>query len=183
MLTLLSILNVFSIAIRTDWNYEHEADLVSYDLAIWPWIEPRQRGDITLYLTSLGETVDWNKLSEVENCNSYGMLNGLVTSVCDCENNYVNYAERTLKIPWDNVNVTVIACSKHSGGDGVIGKFNFGNFSDELFIPGNTCVEKSFNLRINTSERYVITLKPKIYGKCEDEEIVWKKILIQEVIK
>jgi len=181
-LVILSTLNVVSLAIRTDWNYEHPANLVSYDLVLWPWIEPKERNDITLYLTSLGETMEWKKFGELENCKSYSALEGLVTYVCDCENNHVNYAERIIKIPWEKINVTIKACSKYSGGDGVIGKFYFGNFSKEILIPSDSCVEKTLILEINPSEDQRIALKPKIYEKCKDEEIIWKMIKIKEAL-
>jgi hypothetical protein len=41
ILVILSVLNVTSLAIRADWTYEHEADLFSYDLVLWPWIQPQ----------------------------------------------------------------------------------------------------------------------------------------------
>jgi hypothetical protein len=173
-LIILSILNVISIAIRADWTYEHGADLVSYDLVLWPWYPPKPtKNIINLYLTEQGESVEWKFGTESE-CKAYGSLEGIITYVCNCE--YATYAERSIKIPWDKFKVNVTVCSRN--GD-VIGEFYFDKTKKEIIIPPNSCEEKSL-LVDSSKEEHTIILKSKKYGECIDEVAIWKLITIEK---
>lgn len=179
ILVILSILNVTSLAIRADWTYEHEADLVSYDLVLWPWYPINQQENvINLYLTEQGESVEW-KFGGETNCKAYGSLEGIITDVCNCE--YITYAERTIKIPWEKIRINVTACSK-SDGD-VIGRFYFDKIEKELIIPSDSCKTESILIAnmTNLENNHNIILKSEKYGECVDETVFWKLITIEKV--
>ena len=176
ILVILSVLNVASIAVRTDWNYEHEANLVSYDLIIWPWYQLKPTENIiNLYLTELGESVEWKFGGEMENCKSYASLEGIFTPTCGC--NFATYAERTINIPWGKVRINVTACSKD--GD-IIGNFYFDDVEKKIFIQSNSCEEESILLE-NSTGKHNLILKPEIYENCTNEIIIWKSIIIEKI--
>jgi hypothetical protein len=175
ILVILSILNVFSLAIRADWTYEHEANLVSYDLVLWPWYPPKsQENVVNLYLTELGESVEWKFGGGKEGCRSYGELEGIITPVCNCE--YTTYAERSIYIPWERTRINVTVCSR---GD-VIGKFYFDTKEKEIFLPYNSCKDETMLLENSVGEHTVI-LKAKRYGKCEDDVAIWRRIIFEKI--
>lgn len=177
ILVILSILNVSSLAIRADWTYEHDANLVSYDLVLWPWYPPTPTGNIiNLYLTELGQSVEWKFGGEINGCKAYGTLDGIITPLCSCE--YATYAERNIEIPWEKVRINVTACSKN--GDGVIGKFYFDDKENDLFVEPNSCKEESILIE-NSSGNHSLILKPKKYGECTDEIVTWKMISIEKI--
>lgn len=176
VLVILSILNVASIAIRTDWNYEHEANLVSYDLVVWPWypLKPTEN-IINLYLTELGESVEWKFSGEMGNCKSYGDIEGIITPTCGCK--FSTYAERNINIPWEKIRVNVTACSKD--GD-IIGNFYFDDIEKKMFIQSNSCEEESILLENSTGKHNMI-LKPETYENCSNEIVIWKSIIIEKI--
>ncbi len=177
-LTILSILNVSSLAVRADWTYEHEANLVSYDLVLWPWYPPKpQENVVNLYLTELGESVEWKFGGRIGGCKAYGDLSGIVTPLCNCE--FASYAEREIDIPWKNIRINITACSRE--GDGVIGRFYFDRIEKEIIIPSEyTCQKISFIIK-NSEGKHTLMLKPKIYKRCVDEIVIWKLITIEEI--
>jgi len=176
VLIILSILNITSLSVRADWTYEHEADLVSYDLVLWPWYPPKpQENIINLYLTEQGESVEW-KFGGEAGCKAYGSLEGIITDVCNCE--YATYAERTINIPWGKIRANITACGRN--GDGVTGKFYFGKIEKEIFIPSDLCVKESILIENSTGEHSII-LKSKKYGECIGETVIWKLITIEEI--
>jgi hypothetical protein len=175
-LVILSILNVISLTVRADWTYEHEADLVSYDLVLWPWYPPKQQENvINLYLTEQGESVEWKFEGEVEGCKPYGKLEGIVTPVCDCE--FVTYAERNIEIPWEKIRINITACSRN--GD-AIGKFYFDRIVKETLIKSDSCKTESMLIE-NSEGQHIMVLKPKMYNACKDGTIVWKLITIEKI--
>ena len=176
ILVVLSVLNVSSLAIRADWTYEHEANLVSYDLVIWPWYPPRTTENIiNLYLTELGQSVEWKFGGEINGCKPYGALDGIITPLCGCE--YATYAERSIEIPWEKVRVNFTACSGSS--DGVIGRFYFDDKEKDLFIEPNSCKQETMLIE-NSSGNHNLILKPEKYKECTDEIVVWKLISIEK---
>lgn len=176
ILLTLSILNISSLAVRADWTYQRPADLVSYDLVLWPWYPPKlQQNIINLYLTEEGESIEWEFGSEAQ-CKVRAHDEGIITEVCNCE--YATYARRSIKIPWRKFMINVTACS--IGGDGVIGRIFFDNFEKELFIHSRSCERKSFVFE-SSKEQHTIILKPKRYGECTDEIVIWKLITIEKI--
>jgi hypothetical protein len=176
ILVILSILNVTSLAIRADWTYEHDANLVSYDLVLWPWYPLRtQENIINLYLTEQGESLEWNFGGEA-GCKASGSLEGITTDLCNCE--YFTYAERKINIPWENIRVNFTACSM--GGDGVIGRFYFDRIQKEIFIPNDSCKKETITIKNSTNEHNIV-LKSKRYGECIDETVIWKLITIEKI--
>jgi len=177
IMIILSMLNVISLAVRADWTYEHEANLISYDLVLWPWYLPKtQENVINLYLTELGESVEWNFGGEIEGCKDYGTLEGIITPVCGCE--YATYAERYIEVPWEKIRVNVTACSR--GGD-VIGRFYFDDIEKEIIIQPSSCERVSILIK-NSKGKRTIVLKSKKYKECIDETVIWKLITIEKLI-
>jgi hypothetical protein len=176
-LIILSILNVSSLAIRADWTYEHDANLVSYDLVLWPWYPPTSQGnDINLYLTELGESVEWNFNEELKGCTSYGTLEGIITPLCSCE--YDTYAERNINIPWNKIRINITACNKNSKD--ILGKFYFDDKEKDLLIESNSCKQESIIIE-NSSGNHNLILKSGKYGECTNEFVIWKLITIEKV--
>ena len=175
ILAAVSILNVVSLTVREDWTYEHPADLVSYDLVLWPWVQPKiQTDNINLYFTNMAENVVWNYGSE-QDCKAFGSLEGIVTYFCRCE--LPTYAERTITIPWNNVNVSFVACSRHDDRGNITGQLYFNNASKEFTISAGSCIDESFIA--NASQESSIVLRPKSAQNCT-QEIVWKSIFIEK---
>jgi hypothetical protein len=176
ILVALSILNISSLAVRADWTYQRPADLVSYDLVLWPWYPPKlQENIINLYLTEEGESIEWEFGSEAQ-CKARAHDEGIITEVCNCE--YATYARRSIKVPWRKFMFNVTACS--IGGDGVIGRIFFDNFEEELFVHPRSCERRSFVFE-SSKEQHTIILKPKRYGECTDEIVIWKLITIEKI--
>jgi hypothetical protein len=173
-LVVLSILNVTCLAIRADWLYEHEVDLVSYDFCLWPYIPvTKQETNIIEYnLMSKAEQLKWVRSGE-GNCRAQITDEGLMTDVCECK--YDSWAERDIIFP-GSLNLSVNACTHYAGGDGVKAKIYLDNeVIEEFFIPSNSCVTKT--IPINTTETsHVIKLYSTINGTCETEMVIWKSI-------
>ena len=177
ILILLSILNVVSLSIRSDWTYEHEADLFSYDVVIWPWYPPAEEQKMNLLLYSQSEQTRWN--FDKEQCVYKESGRGIITDVCFCLTNSSTFRE--IYIPWDNVEIDVRACADEAGKDGTLGYFKFDDFSEKIFIPSNKCEER--HLIFNDTEgQHRITLQSAIFGKCGEEWVVWKEIKIKKFV-
>jgi hypothetical protein len=173
----LSILNVTCLAIRADWIYEHEADLVSYDLCLWPYIPvTKQETNITEYdLMSKAEQLKWIRSGE-GNCRAQITDEGLMTDVCECK--YNSWAERDIIFP-GSLNLSVNACTHYAGGDGVKAKIYLDNeVINEFFIPSNSCITKT--IPINTTKTsHVIKLYSTINGTCDTEMVIWKSLVLK----
>jgi hypothetical protein len=178
VLVILSILNVTSLGIRADWTYEHEADLVSYDLVLWPWYSPVEEGKIDLLLYTQSEQTRWY-IGE-DQCVYKEPSRGIITDICGCKVN--SSTTRIIDIPWENVEINITACADESGGDGTIGYFKFDNYSEKIFINSNSCKETHIALN-NTKGQHKINLQSGSFGKCAGEWVVWKEIMIKNAPK
>jgi|GEM_PF-2070535 len=173
ILVILSVLNVTSLAIRADWNYEHEADLFSYDLVLWPWYPPKEEttNETTILLTS-AEIPKWT-LGGEGNCKaSFGSI-GLVTDPCLCR--YDSWAER--KIELENISaIKIEACASLAGNDGTKGLILIDEkLIGEIFIESYSCSKKTFQVNV-TPGVHTIKLKSGIYGVCNGEGIFWRSL-------
>ncbi len=170
-LIILSVLNVFSLAIRTDWTYETTNNLVSYDLVLWPWITPT-----TFDISAPTEQMNWNLTGE-SYCRAAYNYNGIVTDSCDCKFN--STAIRTIFSNQQEIKFNVIACADYAGGDGTIGNVIFDSQIQSIFIPSNSCNSTTlvFNVsQISTS--HTLALQSGIYGNCSAEATTWKDISV-----
>lgn len=178
ILVILSVLNVTSLAIRADWTYEHPAELVSYDLVLWPWYPPTEKlsNETTILLTS-AEIPKW-KLSGENDCKaSFGVM-GLVTDPCQCR--YDSWAERKIRLENDMTTIKIEACADIAGNDGTRGLVYVDNkLVGELLIESDSCITKSFEAKI-TKGVHTIKLKSGIYGSCKSEMVFWKSIKFGE---
>jgi len=172
-LVVLSILNVTCLAIRADWTYEHEADLVSYDLCLWPYIPVTNIMEYNL--TRKVEQSKWIMGGE-DNCRAQITDEGLMTDVCECRHN--SWAEKNILFT-GNMNLSINACTHYAGGDGVKAKIYLDNeVINEFFIPSNTCVTKT--IPINTTKTtHTIKLYSTINGTCDTEMVIWKSLVLK----
>jgi len=179
VLIILSVLNVSSLSVRTDWNYEHEADLVSYDLVLWPWYPPiwTTSNETKILLTST-EISKW-KLGGENDCKATFGGEGLITDPCDCK--YDSWVEREIKLDKDAKTVEIIACADIAGNDGTKGFFYVDNkLIGDIFIESNSCNSKKISVNIS-SGIHTIKFKSGIYGQCYGEMIFWKSINFEEI--
>ena len=182
-LVILSVLNVASLAVRADWTYEHEADLVSYDLVLWPWypipeVVTNVTNETTILLTSK-EIPNW-RLSGDGPCKATFGSMGLITDTCYCA--YDSWAERKIELEKDVENIEVKACSAIAGNDGTKGLIYMDNeFIREIFIQSDSCTTKNFSVSI-PSGSHTIKLKSGKYGKCDGEMVFWKSIKFEEKV-
>lgn len=179
ILVSISILNVFSISVRTDWSYEKITDLISPDLIIWPWL-PINQDVIILDLTKISEQENWNLTWE-------GLCNppstppvkttmGILLGPCSCD--YLNFVERKIKIPKDLPILKLTACSMTSGNDGIIVYMEVDNKETfPLIFKPNTCSYYYLNI-INYADNnfHNIKIYADKYGRCHDEFIYLKEI-------
>ena len=176
-LIILSVLNVVSLAVRADWTYEHEADLVSYDLVLWPWYPIPEAvtnvtNETTILLTS--EEIPHWKLSGESPCKSTFGGMGLVTDTCYCA--YDSWAERKIELERNVRTIEVKACSAIAGNDGTKGLIYIDDvLIGEIFIESNSCTTKTFSVNISP-DIYTIKLKSGKYGKCNNEIVFWKSL-------
>jgi len=172
-LVILSILNVTSLAIRADWNYEHEADLFSYDLVLWSWYPPSKEIESGKIVMTSAEIPYW-RLSGEGNCKAKLGANGLMTDPCFCE--YDSWAERDIELKKNIKNISIEACAVKAGDDKTRG---FVYIDDELIgevlIDSNTCRSENFSVDLKPGE-HTIRFKSGIYGNCDGEMIFWKSI-------
>jgi hypothetical protein len=174
VLVIISILNVISLSIRADWTYEHETDLVSYDLVLWPWYPPRNvtTNETTILLAS-AEIPKW-KLGGENDCKATFGGEELVTDPCDCK--YDSWAEREIKLDRDAKTVEIIACADMAGNDGTKGFVYLDDkLIGEVFINSESCGSKKISVNIS-SGKHTIKLKSGQYGKCDAEATNWKSI-------
>jgi len=177
ILVILSVLNVASLAMRTDWTYEHEADLVSYDLVLWPWYSlpeevTKVTNETTILLTSK-EIPNW-KLSGEGSCKATFGGMGLITDTCYCA--YDSWAERKIGLEKDVETIEIKACSAIAGNDGTRGSIYIDDeLIGEMFIESNSCATKTFSVNISPGI-YTIKLKSGKYRECNGEMVYWKSI-------
>ncbi|MCW1296108.1 MAG: hypothetical protein OH319_00305 [Candidatus Parvarchaeota archaeon] len=176
-MVIISILNVTCLTVRADWTYEHEADLVSYDLCLWPYIPvTRTETNITEYnLISKTEQLKWIRSGEGD-CKAQITLEGLMTDICECQ--YNSWAEKQIQFPGP-VNLSIRACSHHAGGDGVKAYVYLDNeLLKEFFIPSDSCIEEF--IPIDTPQGpHVIKLTSFINGTCDAEMVIWKELSLK----
>lgn len=171
LLLTLSFLNTLCLAIRTDWVYENEVDLVSYDLCLWPFC-PWQEKELTLILTSKIEQMKWVGNGTMD-CLPDFSWKGILTDPCYCTAR--SWATREVVLYAEFQKLKVKACAEAAGGDGTEGFIKIGDFEAKLFIPPNSCVERSFNFTFKPG-LYTITLTSGKYKKCNAEWVIWKRI-------
>jgi hypothetical protein len=176
ILVILSTLNVISLAIRADWTYEHDANLVSYDLVLWPWYPAVEWNKTSYYLTSPAEQTKWIKGGE--DCKPNFSLNGIATDPCFCA--YNSFATRNIGISFKEVNITIKLCSLSAGGDGTIGNFYLDDMKTEIFIPSNSCIEKNLTTDIQLGI-HSIKIESGKFGVCDAEATIWKEIIFKEL--
>jgi hypothetical protein len=178
LLALISMTNCVSLAIRSDWNYEKITDLVSYDIAIWPWLPIKQEG-ITLDLTKFSEQARWN-LSWEEGCNPpytppKNTALGIELGPCACS--YLNSVQRKIIIPEGLEILKLSACSTSSGLDGIMVYLKIDEKVFPLIFDSNSC--KSYYLNISNysdNKTHNIKISADSYGTCNDEFIYLKKM-------
>jgi hypothetical protein len=174
LLIILSILNVSSIAIRADWTYMHEADLVSSDLILWPWLNPKEKiSNETMIQITSAEIPKWILKGEEDCKASFGSM-GLLTDPCFCI--YDSWAERRIKLERNMSKIEIRACASTAGNDGTKGLI----FIDEkpvgeIYIKSNSCSKEIFQVDISEGE-HKIKLKSGINGTCDAEATFWKSI-------
>jgi len=174
-----SILNVSSLFMRRDWSYEHPVDLFSYDLVLWPWVEPTINESI-INLYSKDEQQKW-ELNWGEGCNPpitepRFSDSGIETGPCVCS--FENNASRVIEIPSHFDILKIFACCRYAGGDGAIGYVMIdGDEIGKFHINSLSCNEFLFNVsKFSDNKRYVLTLSSSRTFKCDEEVILWKKI-------
>jgi hypothetical protein len=64
--------------------------------------------------------------------------------------------------------------------DDIIGRFYFDQIEKEISIEHNSCKETTFKIE-NSNGNHKFVLKPKIYGNCTNEVVVWKLITIEKI--
>ena len=175
ILVILSILNVVALSVRADWTYEHEADLFSNDLVVWPWYPPIEEHEMNLVLYSESEQVRWN--FNKDQCVYKESGRGIITDICFCVTNSSTFRE--IYIPWNSIEINVKACADEAGKDGTLGYFKFDDLSEKIFIRSKSCEERHLILN-NTIGLHRIELQSEIFGKCGNEWIVWKEISIKK---
>jgi len=180
ILVILSVLNVTSLAVRADWNYEHEVDLVSYDLVLWPWypsqnVERTDKG-MTIYLTST-EISNW-KLGGEEECKAkFTGYAGLETDPCNCV--YNSWAEREIYLDRNISNIEIKACATLAGNDGTKGFVYIDNeLIGGIFVNSYSCDSKSLSVNISSGEHMIKLMSGK-YEKCDGEMVFWKSISLE----
>lgn len=176
-LVVLSILNVVSLAIRADWTYEHPADLVSYDIVLWPWYPSITTRGKTFYLTSRTEQMKWVGYGD-GNCKPYFMLEGVITDPCRCLDN--SWIVRSIKIPQEVQSIKIKACAMNAGNDGSQGEIFIDNSKiGKIYVQSNSCNETEFMIPgFADGKIHSIKLKSSIYGNCSEEGIIWKSIVL-----
>ncbi len=127
LLLILSFLNTLCLAIRTDWVYENEADLVSYDLCLWPFC-PWQEKRLTLILTSKTEQVKWIGNGTL-GCKPQFNEKGIITDPCDCVSE--SWAEREIILYQNYTKIRVKVCAEYTKEDGTIGIFYIDDLKKE----------------------------------------------------
>jgi len=158
ILVILSVLNVASLAVRADWTYEHETDLVSYDLVLWPWI----KNDNYLGVSEIHEWKGGNIVNETMSTDIYG-----------------SYAERTIKFEKNKKTLEVEACADFAAGDGTKGSVYIDDsLIGEIFIRSNSCEIKTFP--INITGEHKIKLKTQGYRLFDKEWVLWKSMLLKK---
>jgi hypothetical protein len=179
---ILSLLNVTSLAVRADWTYEHEADLVSYDWVLWPWYPLEKMTNITNQTTILlnsKEIPNWSLSGEGPCKATFGGM-GLVTDTCYCT--YDSWAERKIELDKDIGTIEVQACSAIAGNDGTKGLIYIDDeLIGEIFIQSDSCRTKKFSVIIHPGV-HTIKLKSGKYGKCDGEMVFWKSIKFEEKV-
>jgi len=178
LLVVISTLNVVSLAIRADWTYEHEADLVSYDWVLWPFIPSSAQKEnlsnsIELMLTSFGEQSKW-LFDGNYGCRAVGER-GIKTDPCDCK--ATSWAERTVAVPWNRTKLTVEACADIAGNDGTEGKIYINDKLNTISINSYSCEVKSYIFEGNSAK---VRLESSQNGICSGEMAFWKKITLEE---
>ena len=180
LLVIVSTLNVISLAIRADWTYEHEADLVSYDLVLWPLIPTEQKtmatNTLEFNLASRTEQARWS-FSGDPGCNAKPE-NGIKTDPCYCT--YSSWAQKTVAVPWDYIRLNTTVCADIAGNDGTEGTIYLnGKLLDTIFVSSYSCVSKSYVQKL-ADHSVEIKLKSGQYGKCSGDMTFWKYISVEE---
>jgi hypothetical protein len=178
-LAFISITNSISLAIRTDWNYEKITDLFSYDIVLWPWVEPMKDKTI-LQLYDSVEQRKWN-LNFPKICNPpvteprFSEV-GIETGPCGC--NFINNASRKLILPKDSNALRIEVCSKFAGGDGVSAYVYVDNKEvAKLQIKSSTCTNIIANIsQFADNKEHILTLESRRYKDCIEEVAIWRKV-------
>jgi len=169
-LVIISILNVTSLAVRADWTYEHEADLVSYDLVLWPWYPSK---GINLELSS----VLWN---ENQLCPNYYYPNEVVLDVCNCAES--GFISKELIIKKEYKNLEIIGCAQFSGGDGVYSKISIdSDVVHKGFIQWNQCDRIVIDIsKYADDKQHLLNISIDKFGACDVELIQYKRVAFIE---
>jgi hypothetical protein len=180
ILTILSILNVTSLAIRADWTYEHPVDLVSYDLVLWPWYPSsnvEETKNKTLIQLTSSEIPFW-KLSGDGGCKAKFTGMGLMTDPCFCAFN--SWAEREINLKKNVSLIEVVACTGLAGGDGTKGfVFVDNKLIGEILVESFSCTSKNFSVSLKPG-KHILKLKSGIHGNCTGDMTFWKSIIFKE---
>lgn len=184
----ISILNVSSLAIRKDWSYEHLVDLVSYDLVLWPWIEPEKK-ETSLLLYEKTEQQKWELYWE-KGCNppaTEPRITDLGLQVGPCGCTYKNWATRKLFIPNFVKYLELEMCSLSAGEDGLMGYIYLDNNKvKSVLVPPSTCKTIIVNVKeYADNDFHSLNISSDVYGRC-DEEILFVnqiKLLPFEIIE
>lgn len=169
-LVILSVLNVASLAIRTDWNYEHEADLVSYDLILWPWY-PIKGINFELSQTQWNE----NRL-----CPNFYDPNKITMDVCNCTES--GFASKKLTINKKFKSLNIIECALFSGGDGVYSIVSIdSNIIFNGFTQWNNCENRIIDIsKYADDKEHLLKLSVKPFGVCDLELIEYTRVALTE---
>jgi len=181
LLVIVSTLNVISLAIRADWTYEHEADLVSYDWVLWPFISVNETlaidETLDIKITS-AEIPKWS-LGGTDGCKASFTSLGLITDPCNCK--FQSWAERKIQLKNNTKTIEIIACARTAGNDGTQGHVLIDDQPlGEIFIQPDSCITKKFSKDLSTG-LHSIKLTSGQYGLCDAETIFWKSIVFKSV--
>lgn len=181
VLAFFSFLNVFSIAVRSDWS-SPSPDYPSPDYALVPLTEHVPRSYYYFDLTQYAEQSRWITDHGRGKCNpltSFPQLstNGLVIGPCLCS--FETYAYRRLEFPPAYRFLTVEACGPNKAKmDGKIADIYIDEeLIGKLFVPDKECVREYFNIsKFADGTYHTIKIAGKLYGRCTDESIVISSI-------
>ncbi|MFH8119619.1 MAG: hypothetical protein QXS37_02335 [Candidatus Aenigmatarchaeota archaeon] len=183
-LALISVTNSISIAIRSDWNYIKITDLVSYDAVIWPWL-PIKQEDIVLDLKKVSEQAKWI-LNWEDGCNPPSTEPrfssfGLELGPCQCT--FKNTASRKIEIPKHINYIGIRACSRFSGGDGIILRISIDDKNYSYYLESSKCEDIYINVNeFADSKLHTVSFSSERNGVCDYEVLVVEKLnLLKEV--
>jgi hypothetical protein len=106
-------------------------------------------------------------------CNIYWLNDSIVTDKCYCTD--PSYAYTIIKFRKELSFLNLEICGDEAGNDGVLAKVIINGNTYNFLVPSTKCILKSIPLNFQ-GEKINLTLTSDVYGYCDKERVIWKKI-------